>query len=230
VKPLLPNLRYDNILEDHSIVIGPRTLMNVEGLSFNHSWKFKINEVAVIQGREHRGAIDSAINLKLNVTEFESYNVVDSLPSHYKDVDVRNIVIPPSYTNSNWVNQIRIMNHRLDYQDISRLFNHMTVWLHCITKGTPIIVLESTARLKSVPTQHLPRSSIIGLDTDGEFYCHNINYRVMPGVWAYCIDQFAAQRMFASVLVQGVREPLELMFRADQRLILLQSHAYRVTP
>jgi hypothetical protein len=228
--PLLPLIKDNNSpLEDHSILIGPRNAMNVSGLSLSHSWLYKIKEAAVIQGPDQQGAIDSAVKLNLTVTEFESYNLINHLPAHYQKVEIKNIIVPSSYNNTNWVNQIRIMNHRLDYQDVTRIFNHMTVWYHCITQGAPIIVLESNARLKSAPESHLPRSSIIGLDTDGEFYCYNTNYRVMPGVWAYSIDQFAAQRMFALVLTQGLRDPLELMFRADQRLILLQNHAYKVS-
>jgi hypothetical protein len=215
-------------VDDHRFMICPDNAMNVEGLSLTSSWKYNIKQAVIIQGPTYQEAIASAVNLGLQATAIESYNILDNMPVYYPNVDIKNIIVPPSHKESFWINQVRILNHRLDYRDVTRIFNHMTAWYHCISQGEPTVILESNARLTSVPKCHLPRSSIIGFDTGGKFHCHNVNYRVMPGVWAYSIDQFAAQRMFNSIIAEGIREPLELLFRADQRLILLQDHAYKI--
>jgi len=228
MKPL-PSLRRDwNILENHNILINPNNAMNVEGLKLISSWKYEITEAAVIQGPGMKDAVTSAESQKLTVKEFNSYNITENLPDHYQQVEIKNIIVPEGHTDTAWVNQVRLMNHRLEYYEVARIFDHMAVWNYCITKGCPIVVLESISRLKSIPNIHIPRNSIIGLDTGGKLHRHNDNYRVMPGVWAYSIDQFSAKRMFNRVLAQGIRDPLELMFRADQQLILLEDHAYRV--
>jgi len=228
MKPLMPLSNYWNMLEDHSMLINPRNEMQVNGLGLINSWDHKINAVSVIQGPGYEAARESARALNLDVAEFASYNFLTNLPSYCQGVELKNLIIPPAHQSLTWVNQVRLMNHRLEYHEVARVFDHMTIWHHCMVQGRPHIVLESSARLDSLPMDFVPRNSIIGLDTGGKLHEHNTNYRVMPGPWAYVIDQFSAKRMFNRVLEQGIREPLELMFRADQHMILLKDHAHRV--
>ena len=199
--------------------------MEVQGLNLLENWELKINQVIIINNSNHDIAKKSAEYHNLKITELESYDLTCKLPSEYQsELKLKNIVLPHSHVRESWHDQVRIMNHRLDHSEVARIFDHMTAWSQIVSKiRTPTIILESSACLHHALPIHLPRNSIIGLDTDGQLHIHNKNYRVMPGVWAYSIDQFAARRMFNRVMEQGIREPLELMFRADQQLIVLGS-------
>ena len=205
----------------------------VKGLNLEESWAMIINRAMVISGEGSELACESARAFGLDVDQIESHNITNTLAAEFRDsLVIGNIVIPLSHADmdqASWHHQVRLMNHRMEYAEVARVFDHMAVWHHIITRTrVPTIVLESRARLDESVPYHLPRNSVIGLDTGGELHQHNVNYRVMPGVWAYSIDQFAARKMFNRVLEQGIRDPLELMFRADQQLIVLGSCAHRV--
>lgn len=211
--------------------INSRNHMEVEGLNLLENWQVKIQHALVINNSDHDIARTSAQSQGLAVHDIESFDLTCKLPNEYRHrLKLKNIVTPGSHLHLSWIDQVRIMNHRLDYSEVTRIFDHMTAWSWIIGKiRTPTIVLEADVCLNSSLPIHLPRNSVIGLDTGGQLHVHNRNYRVMPGVWAYSIDQFAARRMFNRVMEQGIREPLELMFRADQQLIVLGNTASRVT-
>lgn len=212
---------------DHSCIVPLERAIDVNGLSFENSWVYEINDAYVLRGPTFELATKSAQELALLVTEFDSFNLKEVNPECYEKIDIKNILVPEKYKHLDWLNRIRIMSHRLEYADVARILNHMVAWFYCTTKGTPTIILESNARLLSKPHSHFPRSSIIGLDTKGKLHKHNNNYQVMPGVWAYSVDQFSSKRLFDSVMSNGMKEPLELMFCAHQRLILLEERAYK---
>ena len=204
----------------------------VKGLNLEESWAMIIDRAMVISGEGSELACESARAFGLDVDQIESHNITNTLAAEFRDsLVIGNIVIPLSHADvdqTSWHHQVRLMNHRMEYAEVARVFDHMAVWHHIITRTrVPTIVLESRARLDESVPYHLPRNSVIGLDTGGQWHIHNKNYRVMPGVWAYSIDVSAARRMFNRVLEQGIREPLELMFRADQQLIVLGSMAKR---
>ena len=228
MKPLEPIRKFWNLLENHSMLIHPQIAMQVTGLGLTQPWERSVQAGFVIRGPKFEGAVASIRAANLESIEIASYNFRDTLPENYKGVEIKNLIVPPEHKDLGWVNQIRLMNHRLEYHEVARIFDHMTVWHHCMVKGQPHIVLEANARLTSRPDEYHLRNSIIGLDTGGKLYEHNSNYRVMPGVWAYAIDQFAAKRMFNRVMSQGIRDPLELMFRADQQMIVLANHAHKI--
>jgi len=205
--------------------IKSQNYMEVEGLNLLENWEVKIQQVIIINNSNNDIANKSSVHHKLTITELESYDLTCKLPNEYcNELKLKNILVPRSHAQESWHNQVRIMNHRLDYSEVTRIFDHMTAWSQIVSKiRTPTIILEADVCLHHALPIHLPRNSIIGLDTGGQLHIHNKNYRVMPGVWAYSIDQFAARRMFNRVMEQGIREPLELMFRADQQLIVLGS-------
>lgn len=203
---------------------------NVTGLNLEELWEIDIRNALVITGPGAELAVQSAQDWHLEVDLIESHDLTGSIPIKYRDsIEIQNIMSPTDTDQPSWHHQIRLMNHLLDYREVTRVFDHMSAWYHVITRTQrATIVLESTARLDYPLYTHLPRNSIIGLDTKLKWLDHNRNYRVMPGVWAYSIDQCSARRMFNRVLEQGIRENLELMFRADQQLIVLDSRAHRV--
>ena len=211
--------------------ISPQNDLQVTGINLKENWSMAIKN-AIILGNNSDQAIKSMEFFDLVVDQLESHNLTTTLAPEFRDsVVIRNIVIPLSHAakdQTSWHHQVRLMNHRLEYHEISRIFDHMAAWYHIITKTRgPTVILESNVRLLRTLPYHLPRNSIIGLDTGGKLHEHNLNYKVMPGVWAYSIDQFAARKMFDRVIEQGIREPLELMFRADQQLIVLGSSCAR---
>lgn len=217
------------MLKDPEVLVNIWNNMTVGGLQLRSPWEYQRSQAVVISGPTAESAVLSAQAQGLTVQQFESYNLVQQLPeSYHAAVEIRDILVPTSHTDTSWVQHVRLLNHRMEYFEVARIFDHMTAWNHCISIGQPVVVLESAARLRSLPGQeHFPRNSIIGLDTQGQWHRHTENYPVMPGVWAYAIDQSAAKHMFNRVLSQGIRDPLELMFRADQQLILLADHAYK---
>lgn len=231
MKPLMPETRVrDPILDNHRQSINMFNVTDVQGLRLENTWHRDHGLVAIIQGPSMSRARKSAENIELPVKEFQSFNFLDQLTTtDTRGIEIRNIVIPHAYRDQDmeWVNHVRIMNHRLEYPEVARVLTHMTIWNHCVVTGTPLIILEHDAVLDSSPGEHLPRNSVIGLDTKGTLTQVNTNYRVMPGVWAYAVDQFSSKRLFNHILSQGIREPLDLLFRADQRLIVLKDHAHR---
>lgn len=213
--------------------IHPKNDMEVTGINLVKNWGATVRHAVIIKNSHSDLAYKSAEFHKLEVIPIETHNLTTSLAVEYRDqVVFKNIVIPsgtPLSNGTSWHHQVKNMNHRLEYSEISRIFDHMAAWHHIITVSqTPAVIMESNVVLNKLIPYHLPRNSIIGLDTGGKLHIHNTNYRVMPGVWAYSIDQFAASRMFNRVIAQGIREPLELMFRADQQLIVLGTCAYRI--
>lgn len=234
MRPLHINTSTDNWdqVSDYAFHgINGQNHMEVEGLNLLENWEVKIEQALVINNSDNDIARKSAAHHGLRVIDIESYDLTCKLPNKYRnELKIKNIVTPQSHLHESWPNQVRIMNHRLDYSEVARIFDHMTAWSWIIGRiRAPAIILEADVCLHHTLPIHLPRNSIIGLDTGGQLHVHNRNYRVMPGVWAYSIDQFAARRMFNRVMEQGIREPLELMFRADQQLIVLGSTASRVT-
>lgn len=205
--------------------------IEVEGLNFLENWTVRIQQAIIINNSNSDLAQTSAVEHGLKVIEMESFDLSINMPKKYRDeLKIKNIVVPQSHHRESWHDQLRIMNHRLEYHEVARIFDHMTAWSWIVGKlRTPTVILEANVWLHRMLPIHLPRNSVIGLDTGGELHVHNRNYRVMPGVWAYSIDQFAARRMFNRVMEQGIREPLELMFRADQQLIVLGNTASRGT-
>lgn len=230
MRPLSPNaLVRVSLMEDHRPGINCYNITDVEGLRLENTWAHTYNQAALVKGVKSAAARASAEKLGLSVSEFESFNFLDQLDStvNTRGIEIRNIVVPAEYRGLGWIDHVRVMNHRLDYSEVTRVLNHMAMWHHCTVVGAPLIILEHDAVLDSTPVTHLPRNSVIGLDTKGTLTQVNTNYRVMPGVWAYAVDQFSSKRLFNQILSQGIREPLELMFRADQRLIVLKDHAHR---
>ena len=231
----LHNSEWD-LMVDHSYRISsvtPNNDLQVDGMNLVDKWTVDIKDALVIKNSPSQQAVTSADKCGLRVRTVDSYDLTTILPAEYQSsVVFKNIVAPPghpaSINKTSWHYQVRNMNHRLEYKEISRIFDHMSAWNHIITVSrVPTIILEADVFLHSALPVHLPRNSVIGLDTGGQLHIHNKNYRVMPGVWAYSIDVSAARRMFNRVLEQGIREPLELMFRADQQLIVLGSMAKR---
>ena len=229
MKPLdPPQPSWRGILENHKPLIHPQIAMEVTGLGLSQSWSYAVQSAYIIQGPTFEDAVSSVKQLHLESIEIASFNFQYKLPDYYTGIEIKNLVVPPEHTGLGWVNHVRLMNHRLEYNEVARIFDHMIAWHYCMLTGRPSIVLESNARLDSLPKWYHLRNSILGLDTAGKLHEHNSNYRVMPGVWAYAIDQFAAKRMFNRVMSQGIKDPLELMFRADQQMIVLADHAHKI--
>lgn len=214
--------------------INPANDIGITGINLEESWTNDVQNAIVITGVGYESTVESAKANNIAVKVIESHDLTSTLAPEYRDsIEIKNIVIPASHNmgSISWHHQVRLMNHRLEYREVSRVFDHMSAWHHIMTVDRrPTIVLESCARLDRIIPKHFPRNSIIGLDTQGEWSNYNCNYRVMPGVWAYCIDQFAARRMFNRILDQGIRDPIDLMFRGDQQLIVLgKSFAHKET-
>lgn len=240
MRPLHTRSEYNSdwdYITDHRQRISSVTAdndMEVQGINLQEKWGATVQHALVINNSSSTRARTSAQSHNLTVVDIETHDLTLMLPPEYRDqVKIRNLVIPKGHQlgpdTRSWHHQVRNMNHRLDYREISRIFDHMSAWHYIITVSrTPAVIMEANVELDRLIPYHLPRNSVIGLDTQGQLYAHNTNYRVMPGTWAYSIDQFAARRMFNRVMQQGIREPLELMFRADQQLIVLGSCAHRV--
>ena len=213
--------------------INVKNFHRVFGLNLFNTWGTRIDTACIIEGPQSSQAKDSVENFNLKIEDIPTFNLLESKENYInrdpvaKDINL--LQCPKKYADQDWVQHIRLYAHSLNYEQVSRILNHMAAWNYCILHGKPIIVLEHNARLVYPHDVHLPESSIIGLATMGKAHKHNTGWSCMPGVFAYSIDAYAAKSLFNKVLENGIRDPLELMFRDDQYTIILEQKAIRCT-
>ena len=220
-----------DVLIDHRIFLHSANTHKVLGMGLLNSWTTSIDTACVIQGPEFERACDSVLSHGLAIHEISNFGIYKKLPvrdprMHNGD-DFFEMIAPDAYKDQDWLKQIRLTSHVMTLAQVARCLNHIAAWTYSVTHGKPVIVMESTAILKHAHTEHVPRNSIIGLAGSRGLIKHNLGWHCMPGVFAYSVDQFVAKRLLSQIITHGIRDPLELMFRADQYMITLERKAVR---
>jgi hypothetical protein len=211
--------------------INEKNFHRVFGQNLFNTWDLKIDTACIIDGPQSPQAKDSVEKFNLKIKNIPTFNLLESTDNLIRldpvSDDVNLLQCPKKYADQDWVKHVKLYAHTLTYEQVARIFNHMAAWNYCIVHGKPVIVLEHNAKLIHPHNVHLPESSIIGLATMGKAHKHNQGWSCMPGVFAYSIDSYSAKSLFNRVLEQGIRDPLELMFRDDQYTIILEQKAIR---
>jgi hypothetical protein len=220
----------NDYLDHIDYMLSPAGMHNVEGLNILNRYEaHKGCKIVIINGHNTSNLLSCLDAMSIKDYEiFKSINVLDNLPEEYKNsLVIKNLPIPKEYENYTWLYNIRVLNHMLKYNDITRIINHMIVWDHCIRSNRLVVVAESDVVFFKNPTQsHNVKNSIVSLS--GKIHQHNTNYRCVSNAAAYAIDPFMASNLFSDVLKNGIIEPLEHMFRMDKYMITYNHLATRL--
>lgn len=220
----------NDYLDNIDYTMSPAGMHKVEGLNILN--KFYANQgckICIIHGHNIENTISSIESM--NITDYEifnSVNVLDNLPQEYKNsLQIKNLFVPKDYESLSWLYNVRVLNHMLTYNDITRIINHMLIWDHSIRNNRLVVVAEPDVVFFRNPTQsHNVKNSIVSLS--GKPYQHNTNYRCVSNAAAYTIDPFMASNLFTDILKNGIVEPLEHMFRLDKYMITFQHMSTRL--
>jgi hypothetical protein len=223
-----------NLSENHNLMINKWNLPLATGFKLEREYSYTVEHCFIIAGLNDSASIESAERFHLQYEVNESFNILDNMAKlsgqdDYKDVVVKNIVAPKKYAGAEWLNHLKVANINLTYRQVTRLLNHIAIWEQCIRDQQPVIILEASAKLYLEHVRHLPRSSIISLDSGiDRFHQHNTNFASMNNPHAYSIDHFSAKRLFNDVMKNGLIEPLERHFRIDKYLIIPENKATKI--
>jgi hypothetical protein len=218
--------RQHNLVDDHRVVLNLWNTHKVSGLNFFYNFTDKVTNAYVIEGSKSNNAIASASKLKLNTCLFKSLNIKSLFDQKYSgNLDISSVVLLDEFKDYTWLHQVKVMSHTLDYNQVTRILDHMILWYTVSVSGEPTIILEHDAVLHHRIKGGMPRNSIMALANGQEFRRHNDNWVCMNGVYAYAVDQFSAKALFDEVMTNGIIEPLELMFRIDKFSVIVNNIA-----
>lgn len=211
---------------DHRLLLNLWNTHQVEGLNFFYNFEDIVSNVYIIDGPNNASTIKSCELFKLAHKVYPSFNLKTKLGTDIK-LNIKNIISTVEHKTQIWSDHVKLMNHNLTYEEVTRILDHMVLWNEISKEGKPTIILESGATLFKPVKGIIPRNSILSLD--GSFNWHNNNYICMDTVHAYVVDQFSSIALLNEVLINGIIEPLELMFRIDKFNIMLKQSAARLT-
>jgi hypothetical protein len=205
--------------------------IDVGGLNLvpNYS-NFYVSDVLVIQGPLMERAINSAKTQGYNVKIVESFNYLDRTnlsPYEYDNVQLRSVFPGSQYTNQSWIETIRL-RARLNHNQVCRLLNHMSAWIECVKISSPCIILEHDAILLNSHIEHMPRNSIHCFSTESPYF-HNSGWACMGEPFAYSVDAHSANRLCNKIQKEGLVDPLELLIRLDEFMILFEKKSCRIS-
>jgi len=216
-----------DIMDDHRVMLNLWNTHRVEGLNFFYNFEDLILNACIIDGSNKNSTVESCREFNLEYKLFPSFNLKNKLNST-ASIEIKNIVLTVEHGPQTWANYVKLMNHNLTYEEVTRILDHMVVWNEVANIGKPRIVLESGTVIYKPISGVMPRNAIISLDNEMIYNEHNDNFMCMNGVHAYVIDQFSARALLNEVLVNGIIDPLELMFRIDKFSIMANNSAKRV--
>lgn len=210
---------------DHRLGINLWNSHAVEGLNLMNNFEHTISKACIINGpmvETTKKRFENLNNYTIEVfTSFNLFNNVWGIDESIRqNTEISQIACPGKYKNLDWVNHVKLMNHNMDYDQVTRILDHMVIWHHCIVTNDPVILLEHNSTPHALITSHFPRNSVISLSSDSEYYYHNDNWVCMKDPSCYCIDTFSAKALFNEVMYSGIVNPIELMFRIDKHNIV----------
>lgn len=219
--------RSRDVTDDRRVMLNIWNLHDVEGLNFFYGDQDDLKLVSVIDGAQKEATFSSCREAGLDAVLVPTFNLKSLLAADLAK-ELKHIVLTGSHGSQPWINHIKLMNHNLSYDEVSRVLDHMMVWNQVSTDGLPRLVLESGTVLYKKIQGTMPKNTILSLDNQFQVYEHNENYLCMMGVHAYAVDQYSARALFNSVISGGIIEPLERMFRLDKYCCLPLNAAKKV--
>jgi hypothetical protein len=215
----------DEALRDHGPILNNMQSHKVHGINLNYTYNHAIKKACIIQGPNSLRCQSSVEKLGLEIIPIYSWNFLDSVPTNvdqYNSIEISNVQPPKAYQRHSWFKNLKLISHTLNYKQVTRILNHATAWQYSIETGDPVVILEHDVELLSIPQDHFPRNSIIGLGGD-TWNDHNFNIRCLGSPWAYSVDQFVAQNLMTQLQTLGIRDPLELLLRDDLHTVVQNS-------
>jgi hypothetical protein len=216
-----------DIMNDHRVMLNLWNTHQVEGINFFYNFEDLILNACIIDGSNNELTIESCKKFNLEYKIMPSFNLKSKLNANVP-VEIKNIMLTSEHSTQTWANYVKLMNHNLTYDEVTRILDHMVVWNEVANIGKPRIVLESGLVIYRPISGVMPRNVIVSLDDSLIYNQHNDNFICMNGVHAYVIDQFSARALLNEVLINGIIEPLELMFRIDKFSVMANNCAKRV--
>ena len=215
-KPIFtPNAKWD-----HKHGINLWNTHSLTGLNLMNEFDYTISKICIVNGPDVDNIISKIDSSKFSNEIFTSFNLFNNIwdidDNIRQNTEISQIACPSKYKNLDWTNHIKLMNHNMDYAQVTRILDHMVIWNHCIVTGKPVILLENNSNPLLLVDTHFPRNSIISLSDNGEYYHHNDNWVCMKDVSCYSIDTFSAKALFNEIMYSGIINPLELLFRIDK--------------
>lgn len=134
--------------------------------------------------------------------------------SFYYTLDGHTLTIPECYSEIDWIQEVKLRNHRLTAKETAQIFDHMLVWDYCIKSQNPLIIAESGTIFECTLDQHLSPGSLVSLSTDKPLVI-NKNYRCLKDVKAYSIHPVLARKLKSTILNDGILDCLNIMLRQD---------------
>jgi hypothetical protein len=216
---------------DNPLFEAHQYALNVDGLNLLPNMTAStINDALIIQGPFSERAIESARNLRFNTHLVKSFNYLDRVPFHpleYSSVQIKNISPSQQHAKQSWLNHLHLKS-RMTHNQACRILNHMAAWDACIAMNKPCVILEHDAFMLAGKVEHVPRNSIQCFSRATPYH-HNNNWECMGEAFAYSVDRFSANRLFNKVLKEGLVDPLELMIRLDEFLVIFNRKASRIS-
>ena len=210
-----------DITYDQRLGINFWNAHTVTGLNLMNNYDISISEICIINGPNLKNITKELSHLeKFKTKTFTSFNMFNNMldidQSVRENTEISKIACPTEYKDLSWINHIKLMNHNMDYAQVTRILDHMVIWHYCIVTGNPVILLETDATPFILVDTHFPRNSIISLSKNSEFYHLNDNWVCMQDVKSYVIDSFSAKTLFNNIMDNGITDPIELIFRIDK--------------
>jgi len=219
------------MMEDPFQIVDKEQMLEVSGLNLVNKYVDTIKKVCIIDGPISQHAIK-------NIEGFKDYTPVLFTSFNYKqqqklsrkeneELKIKEVLLPEIYGDCEWIKQVRLRNHKLTYEEVCRVLNHMMIWHYCMEIKEPVIILEGDAMLIKEHRKHHPRNSINCL-SNNYFFEHNENYICMAEPYAYSIDPFCSKNLFNLVMKNGIIEPLNYMIRIDKFTVINSLNAIRI--
>lgn len=227
-------MNYRNIyqmMEDPFEIVDKEQMFQVSGLNFENKYDDTIRKVCIIDGPFSDAILKNVGGFKdYTPLLFESFNYKQQKKLSRKEneeLKIKEVLLPEIYGDCEWIKQVRLRNHKLTYEEVCRVLNHMMIWHYCMEIKEPIIILENDVMMIKEHNRHHTRNSINCLSGEDSFI-HNENYICMNEPYAYSVDPFSSKKLFHMVMNDGMIEPLNYMFRIDKFSIFNFQKALRI--
>ena len=195
----------------------------VETMKLFSSFNTKINKAYIITIKGHelserysKQAQQSCVDINMPFQVWDAF-----------DGTKETIVVPEHSKNSDFINIIKITNHRLTKTQIANVLSHCSLWALCAKIDEPIVILEHDAIMIKKITEIHSYNSIVWLGgiewasqekpicpipllaTDGPNFLFSLRAQ------AYAIDPPIARNLLSHIIKYGIYHVIDFLMRAD---------------
>lgn len=147
------------------------------------------------------------------------------------------IAVPEHAEDAAWLAWLKVNDHHLSPTEIACALSHASLWAHCATIDTPIVILEHDALMLAPYREHIAYNAIAYLGSqeqkEGRMPVRTIpphgslnkNRHFICRAHAYAIDPAVARSLLAHLIHNGIHESLDVMIDPD-RFAIVQPGLY----